>query len=468
MVRTRMARISAAALALTLVAGACGGGRDDETSSGGGESGGGSGGTATSGGDGGSGDTGDGGSGDTGEAGGFAISTDDCDSYEPTKGVTDTEILIGSSFAQSGLYAAYADISKGWTAYFDYVNEEKGGVNGRKVTFVTKDDGYLDPNATKANVDGFVADDGVFAVFNVVGTPNNIAIRDDLGLECVPNLFAATGAQQMGEPELYPWTIGSIPAYATETAALVDYLKAEMPTAKIGVLKQNDDFGEGYAGPLAKAIEGTELTIVDQQTYNPGESDVKSQMTALRSAGADTVLIAASGLACPSSLQAVDGEAGWDPFVYLSATCASKTLIGVAGEAAVGAHSAIYLKEPANPEFADDPELAEFKTLGAKYGLSEDDLTNGTVLYGWIAGQMLEYVLDQDELTRQSVMEAAYSIDGLDLPLLFDGVTITTNGAADPFPIEAMRMSTWNGTHFDWLAEAVDFEGQTVDYVTND
>ena len=448
MMRTRTARLGAAALALALVAGACSSNRDDETSTGGDSTSdtGGSGGTATDGG------------------GGFSISTEDCDGYEPTQGVTDTEITFGSSFAQSGLYAAYADISKGWQAYLSSVNEA-GGVDGRTITVKTEDDGYIDPTQTAANVDAFVADDGVFGIFNVVGTPNNLAIRDTLGVQCVPNLFAATGAQQMGEPDVYPWTIGSIPTYATEAAIFATYLEDNAPEAKVGILYQNDDFGEGYVGPFEKAIEGTDITVVGQETYNPGENDVGSQMTALRNAGADTVLVAASALACPSSLQAIAGQSGWEPLTYISATCASKTLIGVAGPAAEGALSAIYLKEPLNPEYADDPGIVEFQEAGAANGLSEDDLTNGTVLYGWTAGQLLEQTLMVDEVTRQSVMEKAYSLDGVELSLLLPGITVTTDGAADPYPIESMRMGQWNGTYFDFVGELTSYEGKTVDYV---
>ena len=443
--RTRSVTLGTVALALALLATACGGGRDDESSDGGGSSG-----TA--------------GTTPSGEAA-FTISTEDCDGYEATTGISDDEIKVGSSFAQSGLYQAYADISKGYLAYIDYLNST-GGVDGRSINVLTADDGYVDPSATKANVDTFVDDDGVFAIFNVVGTPNNLEIRGDLGTRCVPNLYAATGAQQMGEPAVYPWTIGSIPTYATESGIFVEWLQDNEPEAKIGVLYQNDDFGEGYLNPLKKAIEGTDLEIVAEETYNPGETGVDSQVTAIRNAGADTILVAASGLACPNALTAVKGQADWDVTTYASATCASKTLIGVAGDAAVGVLSAVYLKEPANPEYADDPGVQEFLELGPQHGLSEDDLTNGTVLYGWTVGQILAETLGApDDLTRQSAMEAAYNLPGLELPLLLDGVTVTTSGTDDPYPIESMRMGQWNGTYFDWVGELTSFEGRTQDYV---
>jgi len=437
-------KLSAVALALALATTACGGGRDDESSDGGTA---GTSGTTPSG----------------SEA--FTISTDDCDAYEAAPGVTDTEIMLGSSNPQSGLYAPFAEIAKGYNAYLAYQNGT-GGVDGRQVTVKALDDGYVDPAKTKANVETLVNDDQVFAIYNVVGTPNNLEIRGQLGTECVPNLFAATGAQQMGQPATYPWTIGSIPAYATETATFVTWLEDNKPDAKIGIIRQNDDFGEGYSLPLEKAVEGTGLTIVDDQTYNPGESDVSSQVTALKNAGADTVLVAASGLACPNALTSIKSQADWNPTTYASATCASKTLIGVSGPAAEGVLSAIYLKEPTNPEWADDAGMKEFLTEGAANGLSEDDLTNGAVVYGWTVGQLLTDTMGMaPELTRQAVMQQAYNLADVELPMLLPGVTVNTDGTTDPYPVESMRMGKWNGTYFEWDGELTSFEGKTADYV---
>ena len=445
--RTRMVTLGAALLALVLVAAACSGRDDDTTETGGGTD-------STAG---------------TTPSGGaaFTISTEDCEGYEPTAGISDDEIKVGSSFAQSGLYEAYSDISKGYLAYIEYYNETEGGVDGRRINVLTADDGYVDPSATAANVDAFVDEDGVFAIYNVVGTPNNLEIRGDLGTRCVPNLYAATGSQLMGEPATYPWTIGSIPSYATESAIFVQWLEDNKPEAKIGVLYQNDDFGLGYLEPLQQLVEESDgLEIVSEETYNPGENEVSSQVTAMRNAGADTVLLAASGLACPGAVSAVAGQADWDVTTYASATCASKTLLGAAGEAAVGVLSAPYLKEVANPEYADDEGVQEFMEIGPQYGLTEDDLTNGTVVYGWTVGQLLVETLGMpDELTRQAAMEAAYNLPGLELPMLLPGVTVTTSGVDDPFPIESMRMGEWNGEYFDYVGELTSFEGQTVDYV---
>ncbi len=405
-----------------------------------------------------------GGSGGTAPSGGVTISTDDCTDYQPTKGVTDTKITFGSSFPQSGTYAAFAEISKGYQAYFKYINAQ-GGVKGHQIEVVTKDDQY-DSGKTKANTQELVQQNGVFAMFNVVGTPNNLAIRDDLGDECIPNLYLATGSQLWGDFKNYPWLIGSIPSYATESAIFADYLKANKPDAKVAILAQNDDFGEGYTVGFKKAIEGTGITIVDEQKYNTTDPDVKSQITTMSQSGADTALLAATALKCPQSLNAVK-ESGWKPTTYISATCTSNTVVGLAKDANVGVLSSIYLKDPSDPEWANDAAMQEFQTLGKQYGLSDADAQNGLVGYGWTMGALLADTLDKaPELTRQSVMQTAWSLSNLTPGLLLPGISINTAGSDDPYVIEQMQIGQYNGNFWDLQGQVVSFEGKTRDYAS--
>lgn len=423
-----------------LVMAACGGRDDDESS--------GEGGTATTG---------------AGGESGFSIDTANCSSYEPTQGVDDTTIKIGSSFPQSGTYAAFAKISVGYQAYVDYVNAN-GGIDGRQIELSLKNDEY-DPNRTRTNTQELVEGEGVFAMFNVVGTPNNLAIRDDLADDCVPNLYVATGSQLWGETEDYPWLIGSIPSYATEAAIFADYLKANKPQAKVGILAQNDDFGEGYVSAFRGAIEGTEIQIVDEQKYNPTDPDVKTQITTLASSGADTALLAATALKCPQALNAIK-ETTWQPLTYISATCTSSTVVGLAQDANVGVISSIYLKDPQDPQWDNDEAMQEFQTLGAQYGISAEDLANGIVGYGWTMGELLvETLKSAPELTRQAVMEKAYSLSDLDVGLLLPGITVNTDGTEDPFPIEQMQIGQYNGQFWDLQGEITSFEGETLSFV---
>ena len=430
-------RIGAVVVALLMLGAACGGSDDSSSSTD----------DATSG---------------TAGTGGVTISTDDCIDYQPTQGAEGDTITFGSSFPQSGAFAAFAEISKGYVAYFKYLNAQ-GGVQGKQVEVITKDDQY-DSGKTKTNTQELTQQEGVFAMFNVVGTPNNLAIRDDLGESCIPNLFVATGSQLWGDQEAYPWLIGSIPSYATEAAIFADYLKANKPDAKVAILAQNDDFGQGYTVGFKKAIEGTDITVVDEQKYNTTDPDVKSQITTMSQSGADTALLAATALKCPQALNTVK-ESGWQPTTYISATCTSSTVVGLAKDANVGVLSSIYLKDPADPEWASDAAMQEFQTLGKQYGLTDTELQNGLVGYGWTMGALLADTLEQSpELTRQAVMQTAYSLSGLTPGLLLPGISVNTAGSKDPYVIEQMQIGQYNGSFWDLQGEVVSFEGKTSDY----
>lgn len=441
---SRWKGVLAISLALTLALAACGGRDDDNGDAGGG---------------------GNGGTGGGGEGAGFTIDTANCASYQPTQGVTDTAIKLGSSFPTTGLYSAFAKIAVGYQAYFNYINDTQNGVNGRKIEVTTMNDEYA-PDRTRANVDQLVQSDGVFGLIGVVGTPNNAAIRDDLGDQCVPNLFVATGSQLWGETDSYPWLIGSIPSYATEAAIFADWLKANKPQAKIAILAQNDDFGEGYVTALRKAIDGTDISIVAEEKYNTEDPDVKGQITTLSQTDADTALLAATGAKCFQALNARK-DANWTVDSYISATCTSSTVIGLAQPgAADGVISSLYLKDPQDPQWDSDPAMEEFRTLGQQYGISAEDIENGIVGFGWTLGAIMVETLKQSpEVTRQDVMEAAYSLSDVVVGLLLPGISVNTNGAEDPFPIEQMQIAKYNGQFWELEGELTSYEGKTLDYV---
>ena len=286
------------------------------------------------------------------------------------------------------------------------------------------------------------------------------------GAQCVPNLFVASGSTLWGETNDYPWLIGSIPSYATEAAIFADYLKENKPEAKVAILGQDDDVGSGYADAFKKSIDGTDITVVAEEKYSPTDPDVKSQITTLSASGADTVLVAAAALKCAQALNAMQ-EVNWKPVTYISGTCTSKTVVGLANAgAADGVISSIYLKDPADPEWDADPAMQQFQTLGAANGLSAEDLDNGIVGYGWTMGALLVDTLKQSpDLTRQDVMQTAYSLSNLQVGLLLPGATVNTNGAEDPFPIEQMQIGIYNGTFWDLQGGLVSFEGKTSDYI---
>ena len=442
--RTRWARWLAFALALVLTAAACGGGRDDTSSDSGGSDD-----TSASGED----------------AGPLTIDTASC-TGSPTQGVTDTSVKFGTSVPQSGLFAAFAKIAEGYTAYFDYLNSEEGGVDGREVSVEVTDDGY-ESGQTVSNVQQLIQQDQVFGIFNVVGTPNNLAIRDTLNQDCVPQLYAATGAALWGNPDEYPFTIGSLPTYATEMGVFVQYLEENSPEAKVAVLYQNDDFGREYLDSITALTEGTGITIVAEESYEPSDSDVDSQITSIANSGADTVLLGATALKCPQALDALQAQSGFDPeTVWLSQTCTSSTVIGLASPgSADGVLSAIYLKDPADPQWDDDPAMVEFQEQGQAHGLSAEQVEDGVVGIGWTFGQLLaETIRNTPDLNRENIMQSAYSLDGVEVGLLLPGVTFTTNGAEDPFPIETLQIGQYNGEFFDFVGDPIDLEGQSGEF----
>lgn len=451
---TKATKVAALSLSLALAVSACGGGRSDNNSSGGNAGGGGGGSTPGSGATGG------------GQAA-ITIDTEKCDDYQPSPGVTESEIKLGTSGPQAGAYgAAFGPIQRGYKAYFEYVNETKKGVKGKKITLTAYDDEYQSAK-TITNVQKLVKEDKVFALVNVIGTPNNMAIRDDLGEQCVPNLFVGTGAVEWGQTDKYPWLIGSLPSYATEGAVFANYLKEKKPDAKVAILQQNDDFGEGYVKAFNKAIEGSNIKVTKTEKYNPGDADMSAQVTSMAGDKPDAVLLAATVLACPNAVQKIKAQQGWTPIVYVSVTCAVKALIDIGKpENFEGTVSASYLKDPADPAFENDAAIKLFKEQGQKYGMSAEDVQNGGALYGWLVGELTVKTLEQaPELTRKSVMETAYSLKGLKSDTLRDGVTINTNGAADPFPIESLYIGTFKGTGYKPEGKIIDFEGKTVQFL---
>jgi branched-chain amino acid transport system substrate-binding protein len=340
-----------------------------------------------------------------------------------TTGVSGNTIKIGTSLPLSGLYSAFDAILKGETAYFDYVNKELGGVEvaGKKyqIQLVSKDDAY-DPSKTVANVRSLVTDNNVFALFNVVGTKNNLAIRDYVTSQCVPDLLAATGAPQWGNPK-YPWILGTyLVPYPLEMKAFVDYLKAKKPNATIALLRANDDFGDAYEAALKKLVAGTSLKIAGIQEYDAEATTTGSAVTKLAGTHADAFIDGGALLACPDALKSA-ANAGWHPITYMSGTCVSKVLFGLAGPAANNLITVTPLLDPADPANDANAAMKLYKTKVKQYE-SSADATDGVVAYGWTAGAALAEILHRaPKLDRVSVMNTARTLTdfkgvGLQIP----------------------------------------------------
>ena len=440
-------RVAATFVALALAGAACGG-RDnnDNSSSNGGNNG------------------------SKGE-GAAAIDTANCatDPSTPIKGDT---IDIVSSFPQSGLTAAFSEIATGWKSYFDMLNDQ-GGVDfaGKKykIAFKDKDDMY-DPAQTSANIDELVGPEGdkAFATFSVVGTAGNLAIRQNLNDLCVPNVFAATGSPAWGDPN-FPWTIGStLGPYPLEGAAFVSLLKDQKPKAKVAMLVQDDDFGRAYEEGFKNAIKGTDITVAKVEKYKAGADNVDAQITSLKASGADAFFNGATLLACPGALNAASQQ-GWKPLTWVSSTCTSKTLMGIAGAAGNGAYSYTNLLDPLNPDNNSDAAMKEYMDTVKKY-FPDADTTNGIMAYGWTQAALFQKALEQAKKpTRLALMESLHDLSATDVGVLLPGITVKT-GADDPYFGETYNLMKYkfvgnaktDVNRFDLVGDPITFEGKTA------
>jgi branched-chain amino acid transport system substrate-binding protein len=415
--------------------------------------------------------------GDAAETGESSIDTADCVS-DPTAEIEGDTIKIVSSYPQSGLTAAFSEIARGWKAYFDKVNAE-GGVEIAGTTYQIEyndqDDQY-NAAETAANIDEMVGPDGdgAFAVFSVVGTANNLAIRDTLGELCVPNVQAATGSPAWGNPD-YPWTIGSTLApYTLEGYMFAQLLEQENPSAKVAMLVQDDDFGAAYEEGFRQAIEGTDIEVVAVEKYSTGASEVSAQITTLAASGADTFFNGGTLLACPDALTKA-AAAGWEPLTWVSGTCTSDTLMGLAGESAAGVYSASNLKDPLNPDWDADPAMVEYLETIQQYQPDGFRQTNAIVGYGYTQAAVFVEALEAAEApTRLAVMESLHNLGGIsDAGLLLPGVSVTTS-ADDAYMGETLQLAQFEFTaegarnHFVPQGELVDFEGQTAELTPED
>ena len=386
--------------------------------------------------------------------------------------MTGDTITIGTSLPLSGPYAAFVAILKGEQSYFDYLNAQGGvEVAGKKyqIKLVAKDDAYA-ADKTVTNVQSLLNDTKVFALFNVVGTKNNLAIRNTVNTQCVPDLLIASGAVQWGNTK-YPWMLGSeLVPYPLEMRAFVDYLKQKKPDATIALLRASDDFGQSYEESLKSLVKGTNLKIVQTQTYDSEGADVKSQVTSLAATHADAFVIGAALTACPAAL-AAKGAANWNPITYLSGTCVSKLLLQLGGKDSDGLLSVTPLLDPSDPNNDSNAAMQLYKTTVKKYSSSAGsdgktaDVDDGIVAYGWTtAATFAEILRHSPALTRSSVMETARTLTGLkNVALQLPGSTWNTS-AKDWFIGEDFQLVQYNlkEQHFDPIGSLINDDGKTA------
>src|SRR4030088_70254 len=370
-------------------------------------------------------------------------------------GATDTEIKIGNIMPYSGPASAYGVIGKTEEAYFKKINAD-GGINGRKINFISYDDGYSPPKAVE-QARKLVESDEVLLVFNSLGTPSNSAIQKYMNSKKVPQLFVATGATKWNDPKNFPWTMGWQPSYQSETQIYAKYLLKEKPGAKIAVLYQNDDYGKDYLKGLKDGLGAKAASmIIAEESFATTEPTVDNHIVKLKSTGADVfVNIATPKFAAQAIKKVAEGE--WKPPHILNNVSASVgSVIKPAGyENSQGIISAAYLKDVSDPQWDNDVGMKQFLDFLAK-DFPEGNKLDGSVVVGYGVSQTLVQVLKQcgDNLTRENVMKQAASLKDFRTEVLLPGIMINTS-PTDFAPISQLQLMKFKGEKWDLFGDVI-------------
>src|SRR5271169_5041169 len=369
-------------------------------------------------------------------------------------GASDTEIKIGNIMPYSGPASAYGVIGKTEAAYFNKINAE-GGINGRKINFITYDDGYSPPKAVE-QARKLVESDEVLVVFNPLGTPSNTAIEKYMNGKKVPQLFVATGATKWNEPKEFPWTMGWQPSYQSEARIYAKYLIKEKPDAKVAVLYQNDDFGKDYLKGLKDGLGAKSSMIIAEESYETSEPTIDSHVVKLKASGADVLISITTPKFAAQAIKKI-AEIEWKPLHILNNVGASVgAVIKPAGyENSQGIISAAYLKDTSDPQWDNDPGMKQFLAFLAK-DFPEGNKLDGSVIVGYGVAQTLVQVLKQcgDNLTRENVMKQAANLKDFRTGVLLPGIKINTS-ATDFAPISSLQLMKFKGERWNLFGDVI-------------
>ncbi|MBV9561851.1 MAG: ABC transporter substrate-binding protein [Bradyrhizobium sp.] len=370
-------------------------------------------------------------------------------------GATDTEIKVGNIMPYSGPASAYGVIGRTEAAYFKKINDA-GGINGRKINFISYDDGYSPPKAVE-QARKLVESDEVLFIFNSLGTPSNSAIQKYMNGKKVPQLFVATGATKWNDPKDFPWTMGWQPSYQSESHIYAKYLMKEKPDAKIAVLYQNDDYGKDYLKGLKDGLGAKAASmIVAEESYETTEPSIDNHIVKLKSTGADVFFDVTTPKFAAQAIKKVM-ELGWKPLHILNNVSASVgAVIKPAGfENAQDIISAQYLKDTTDPQWANDPGMKQYLEFMTKDFPEGDKLDNGTVV-GYGVSQTLVQVLKQcgDDLTRENVMRQAANLKDFRTEVLLPGVMVNT-GPSDFAPISQLQLMRFKGEKWQLFGDVI-------------
>ena len=373
-------------------------------------------------------------------------------------GASDTEIKVGHTGPYSGPASSYGQIGKTLEAYWKGVNDA-GGVNGRKIKFLTLDDGY-NPAKIVELTRQLVEQEKVLCLFNTLGTANNTAIHKYMNQKKVPQLYVATGASKWGKPKEFPWTMGFQPDYHTEGAIYARHILANVKDPRIGVLMQNDDYGKDYWEGFKQALGPSAGKVVKHVTYEVADPTVDSQMIQLAASGANVFFNVTTPKAAAQAIRKA-ADLAWKPAHYLNIVSASVgTVMRPAGlDNAQGIVTAQYLKDPTDPQWADDAEMQAWRAWMTKW-MPAAVQADANYVFAYAVTSLMHETLRKcgDGLTRANLMRQAASHRALRVPLLLPGITVDTS-PTDFYPVQSMRLARFKGESWELFGDIVTAEG---------
>ena len=378
--------------------------------------------------------------------------------YDP--GANDTTIKIGQTMPYSGPASAYGTIGKVEAAYFKKINDE-GGINGRKIEFISLDDGYSPPKTVEM-VRRLVEQDEVLLVFGPLGTPSNTAIHKYMQAKKVPHLFLATGATKWDDPKGNPWTMGWQPNYQTETTIYAKHILKEKPNAKIAVLYQNDDYGKDYLKGLEDGLgDKAKTMIVAKVSYEVTDPTIDSQIVQLQATGADVFVNITTPKFAAQAIRKVY-DIGWKAAHYLNnvSVGVGSVLVPAGLEKSVGLISTAYLKDPTDAQWANDAGMKEWVAFMKKF-YPDGSLIDNTNVYGYTVAKTLVQVLKQcgDNLTRENIMKQAASLKDFSPDTMIPGIKINTS-ASDFAPIQGVQLARFDGKTWVLFGEVINADAK--------
>jgi branched-chain amino acid transport system substrate-binding protein len=366
--------------------------------------------------------------------------------YSP--GATDAAIKIGQTIAYSGPASSFGAIGRTAAAYYRMINEQ-GGVNGRKIVFLSLDDGYSPPK-TVEQTRRLVEQEQVLAIFGMLGTPTNAAVQRYLNEHKMPQLFVFSGVTRFRDPQNYPWTMGGDLSFANETRAFARHIVQTVPDAKIAVLYQNDDMGKDHLVGLRAALgDKAARMIVKEVSYEATDATIESQIVALQASGANVLVDAALPKFTAQAIRKAH-DIGWKPLHVIAYPAASipATLLPAGLEESIGVITAEFLKDPGDPSWAADPEIAAYRSFLRTYNRDADPNERANVL-GYYHAALVVHLLKQcgDDLTRENLLYRATHLHDVHIPLLLPGIVISTS-PSDYSPIKQLRLQQFDGARW--------------------